>query len=160
MPVDRHEEDDSLLVIRECIGRFTDRLFPSLPRLRSSLVDASGYIILHGRSGPTTHSPLTSVDSPERVYRGREALLSGTRRSLLQAFLEGSLGLVEPPRFDLCLEEFIKLRSCSPMPMSASQKRSMWESYLAVSGMMNQLATTKGAPGPAKICMSATGHLI
>lgn len=86
MPVDQH---DSLLVIRECIGRFTDRLFPSLPRLRLSLLEALGYITLHGYLGPTTHSPLTSVDSPERVYRGPEALLSGTRRPVLQAFLEG-----------------------------------------------------------------------
>lgn len=160
MPVDRHEEDDSSLVIREYIGRFTDRLFPSLPRLKISLLDASGYITLHGRSGPTTPSPLTSVDSPERVYRDREALLSATRRSLLQALLEGKFCLFGTAKVRLCLEEFIKLRSCSPEPMSASQIRSMWESYLAVSGMMKQLATTEGAPTPAKICMSATGHLI
>jgi len=139
---------------------FIDRLFPSLPRLRLSLVDASGYIILHGRSGPTTYSPLTSVDSPERVYRGREALLSGTRRPVLQAFLEGKFCLFGTAKVRLCLEEFIKLRSCSPTAISASQQRSMWSSCLAVSGMMYQLATTKGAPTPTLICMSATGHLI
>lgn len=99
-------------------------------------------------------------DGAECVYRGREALLSGTRRPPLQALLEGSSSLGESPRFNLCLEEFIKLRSCSPAPISATQTQSMWQSYLAVSGMMNQLTTKKGAPTPAKICMSAATNLI
>jgi len=63
------------------------------------------------------------VDGAECDYRGREALLSGTRRSLLQALLDGSFCLWNRQGFIcVCLEEFIKLRSSSSTQTSLIER--------------------------------------